>query len=400
MTLQLTPSVYGGNYNISCFGSSNGSIDLTVSGGSSPYSFHWSNNAGTEDLSNLVAGFYSVTVTDNLQNTATSQITLSEPREMYLDIMVVEYPNGFNISCHDCYNGMIYVDVVDGVPPYNYEWSDGWTQQDHLGLSSGNYSVEVIDQNGCKQGSTQYYLTSPSRDDWTLTGNNVTDAATHFIGTTNSQPLVLKSNEIERLRLGVDGSLRVSGMMDNDTGLLMSNADGVIFKANLQNELLNETSWLTNGNTFSSANPSKIRYLGTKSDHPLLFITNNSLKMYLDQAGCLGIGMQPPQAGSYKLYVEGGIAAREVMVKIGDYPDFVFDPAYPLMPLPDLREYISRHAHLPGIPSLMEVTEKQGIELGKLQLSLLQKIEELTLYILGQQKQIEELRRLVENKDK
>ncbi len=72
-------------------------------------------------------------------------------------------------------------------------------------------------------------------------------------------------------------------------------------------------------------------------------------------------------------------------------PDFVFSPEYPLMPINDLGAFIMREKHLPGIPTAAEIEQQGSVNLSKMQMRLLAKIEELTLYILEQQKTIDEL---------
>lgn len=89
-----------------------------------------------------------------------------------------------------------------------------------------------------------------------------------------------------------------------------------------------------------------------------------------------------------QLNVNGNIKARKVKVTLTDWPDYVFDVKYPLMPLPQLEEYLGEHKHLPGIPSA-ETVKQEGLELGENQAALLKKIEELTLYILEQNKKQE-----------
>lgn len=73
----------------------------------------------------------------------------------------------------------------------------------------------------------------------------------------------------------------------------------------------------------------------------------------------------------------------------GSYPDYVFADSYPLMPLSDLASYIEEKGHLPKIPTAADVEERGGVNMSELQLLLLEKVEELTLYTLAQQKQIE-----------
>jgi hypothetical protein len=68
MTLHLTPSVYGESSNTQCFGTATGSVNLEVTGGTSPYTYEWTNNATTQNITNLAAGYYGVKVTDANNN--------------------------------------------------------------------------------------------------------------------------------------------------------------------------------------------------------------------------------------------------------------------------------------------------------------------------------------------
>lgn len=112
----------------------------------------------------------------------------------------------------------------------------------------------------------------------------------------------------------------------------------------------------------------------------------------------LGVGCIPPDDpnGLYNLYVEGGIKARDIKVTITDFPDYCFDDDYPLMSLTDLRKYINENKHLPGMPSIDEIKQNQGFEIGGLQTKLLEKVEEQALYILDLQNQIIELKNQVD----
>jgi len=106
-----------------------------------------------------------------------------------------------------------------------------------------------------------------------------------------------------------------------------------------------------------------------------------------DNNGNVGIGITNPQ---YKLAVEGTIAAREVKVTAETWADFVFHPTYKLCTLGEVEQFIKANNHLPEIPTEAEVKEN-GIGLGEMNAKLLQKIEELTLYMIEQQKRILEL---------
>ena len=112
-----------------------------------------------------------------------------------------------------------------------------------------------------------------------------------------------------------------------------------------------------------------------------------------------GIGINPPpQPDSYKFWVDGGIAAREVKVTAGKFPDFVFEKNYSILSLEKLEEFVTNEKHLPDVPSQSDIDKNNGINIGDFQTKLLQKIEEQTLYIISLQKQINELREEIKSK--
>ncbi len=104
--------------------------------------------------------------------------------------------------------------------------------------------------------------------------------------------------------------------------------------------------------------------------------------------GNIGIGTKTP--GSNKLAVEGTIGARKVKVTQAAWADFVFDPGYELMSLPDLERFIRQNRHLPDIPNA-ETVVAEGLDLGDINKKLLQKIEEQSLYIIELNKKLEAL---------
>ncbi len=119
--------------------------------------------------------------------------------------------------------------------------------------------------------------------------------------------------------------------------------------------------------------------------------------MFLTDTGKVSIGLDPNVAGTYsgdfKLYVAKGIMTEKVKVTLrssSDWSDYVFEDNYNLLPLDKVEQHIEEKGHLPNVPSAEEVA-KEGIDVAKMDAKLLEKIEELTLYIIEQNKRIEAL---------
>lgn len=128
--------------NISCFGQSTGQIILSVSGGTSPYEYNWSNNETTSTISELEVGTYMVTITDINGCTKLGNYSINEPSEMTTTI-TVEHPTN-NQS-----DGSILIVPNGGNPPYEIEWSIGNSGVAVSNLSNGDYTYTLTDSNGC-----------------------------------------------------------------------------------------------------------------------------------------------------------------------------------------------------------------------------------------------------------
>jgi hypothetical protein len=124
---------------------------------------------------------------------------------------------------------------------------------------------------------------------------------------------------------------------------------------------------------------------------PLLLKSNGDIILAGAQNATNGnVGIGTTDTKGYKLAVNGDAMFTKIKVKTyGSWPDFVFEPAYELPALSAVSAFISQHKHLPDMPSAEEVHE-QGLDLAEMNKKLLQKVEELTLYILKQDAQLKQ----------
>jgi gliding motility-associated-like protein len=152
----------------------NGSIDITVTGGTLPYNYAWNNGSTSEDIAGLSAGTYHVIVTDAYGCSASADITVQQVNStLTLSTQVT------NTIC-TANNGSIMLVVTGGTSPYSYTWSNGMSTKDINGLGAANYSVVVSDVNGCSA-STQATVLQESTN-ITLAGNVINSTCLAYDG--------------------------------------------------------------------------------------------------------------------------------------------------------------------------------------------------------------------------
>jgi hypothetical protein len=134
---------------VRCFGTATGSINISTTGGTAPFTYHWSNNASTQDVINLLPGNYSCTVTSNNGSTAViGPITVSNPPTA----LSVGLEDATPAGCNGI-QGSLTATGVGGWGNYSYAWSNGQNNAQIIGLTPGNYTVTVTDDNNCAKTS-------------------------------------------------------------------------------------------------------------------------------------------------------------------------------------------------------------------------------------------------------
>lgn len=170
--------------NSGCGATCTGSIHLTVSGGTAPYTFEWSNGATTQNLSGVCAGTYTVEVTDNAGCSNTEQFTITASGNLTLT------PTLQHETCNDACNGAISLAPNGGTAPYTYTWSNGANTANISNLCDGIYTVTVTDNAGCTGTLAQVINPGTTVPQATITGpTELTTNATAVTYTAN-QPVI------------------------------------------------------------------------------------------------------------------------------------------------------------------------------------------------------------------
>ncbi|WNB17084.1 T9SS type A sorting domain-containing protein [Marivirga arenosa] len=127
-----------------CYNGADGSIEVDITGGTGDYDISWSNGSSTKSISNIASGTYNITVSDENGCSLTKSIFIGEKEPLDLEIIEV-----INPSCVGSSNGSIEVKAIGGNKGYTYKWNNGKIGAKLTEVSAGNYSVTVIDSEGC-----------------------------------------------------------------------------------------------------------------------------------------------------------------------------------------------------------------------------------------------------------
>lgn len=244
---------------------------------------------------------------------------------------------------------------------------------------------------------------------WNLNGNSGT-ADSNFIGTTDKRDLIFKVNNLRTFSINQMGAINVGREEESMMQIAISpcngcyspwakKTDGVIrlLKGkNLHFHMPNDNA-IDPDPRYSTKTPTSVG-ITTISFSDL--VHKNTLVVF--NTGKVTIGTDTYDDEDYKLYVKKGIKTEKIKVEVASenqWADFVFHPEYKIPDLENVEAFIKDNGHLPNIPKAQEVV-KNGVNLAEMDAKLLQKIEELTLYVIELNKQNKELKQKVENLEK
>jgi gliding motility-associated-like protein len=143
---------------VSCFGQSNGTANVSVTGGNPAYTYTWSNGSSQANVSGLAVGTYTVTASDANNCTVTPlSVSISQPSALTASVLSVQ-----NASCSGLANGSAAISVSGGSPAYVLLWSNGQTSSNLSGVLAGTYTLSITDANGCTISPIQTTISAPS----------------------------------------------------------------------------------------------------------------------------------------------------------------------------------------------------------------------------------------------
>lgn len=246
--------------------------------------------------------------------------------------------------------------------------------------------------NGAEASGTKLHLTS---------GNDVSLIAANsgylLMGSTAGQNIAMDNNEIQARNNGSSSTLFLQNSGGNVALGNITPTSQLHMTGDLNMQSSTPTVQLKNvagtDMGFFQVDSDDIR-IGTNATNDtgdFIVRTNGANRIYVKPNGQVSIGTATPATG-YMLSVNGKAVVEELKVQLsGNWPDYVFANNYKMKSFDELRSYIAENKHLPNIPAAVEV-EKSGLEVGEMQRKMMEKIEELTLYVLQLEEKIKDLK--------
>lgn len=421
--LLVAPNSNTSNLNVG-FATTNPTAALHILSGSNPGmltpAIKLDRNDGTNQAGLLTVGLSSNGFASGLLGGGSAYFKLEDPYGNSANRDMGFSTNGLAAQLVIKNNG--FIGAGTETPTANFH-SVGTARLQSLPTSTTNSTVLTTDANG--NISTQLASSLFSSTSWNLNGNAVT--ASDFIGTTNLQPLNFKTNNLDRMTILPNGNL---GLGTYTPTAALHLVTGVGINQTLptikldRNDGTNQSALLTvglssNGFTNFTGIGGGTAYFkvedpyGNTPQPDMAFSTNTiAPQLIIKNSGNVGLGTNSPIAGldvqngsirignvsmptGYKLYVAEGILTEKVKVALassGSWADYVFADNYNLMSLSEVEKFIKTNKHLPNVPSADELA-KDGLDLGKMQALQMEKIEELTLYMIEMKKEIETLKK-------
>ncbi len=228
ITQPTTPlaAFFCGITNVTCHGSNNGSAQGMASGGTSPYSYKWSNGETNVTPTDFSAGTYTVTVTDAHGCTATAAVTITQPNALTVATTQT------NVTTHLGTNGSATATPSGGTAPYTYKWGSNCgskTTATVSGLSAGTYTVTVTDNHGCTA-TAGVNITQPLHEKTEGSGDTTTTPTTVNItvypNPTAGEFHVEGTNQGQTVQIyDFAGRLLKSNITDNNSSIMMNLSD-------------------------------------------------------------------------------------------------------------------------------------------------------------------------------
>jgi hypothetical protein len=193
---------------ISCYGNSDGAATVIVTGGVGPYKYRWFSSESDSITFSLPGGLQNVDINDKNGAEIRVSFEIIEPEEFLADIQIPIYPNGYEVSCNGCYNGVVTISGIGGTAPYSILWSDSVSAFSRTQLGGGKLAFKLSDSHGCEV-RENLKLSEPERDDWSKSGNTGVNPSNQFIGTTDASPIAFKANNQEVMRIAENGNIGI-----------------------------------------------------------------------------------------------------------------------------------------------------------------------------------------------